>query len=184
MKASGVKVSRTRSIASRFFAWSSVIVMLALIGVTPFGLAGERQTFKVTEVDRQVLSEHTLTPPDVPGHSLILRVQRQVIKAPTNPEYDGADVLIYVYVERVQGAGTSRGVTVDTLKNGDKVFWNFQSKSQKTEKEGGSWELTFEGSGEIVGGTGKYKNAKGDETFSGTVTPDSSIVNTEITWEY
>ena len=68
-------------------------------------------------------------------------------------------------VERVQGIGTSQGVTVDTLKNGDKIFWNFQSKSKKIEKEGGSWELTFEGAGEIVGGTGKYKNAKGTRPF-------------------
>ena len=183
MNASRMGMARPKFSCQRC-SFAVVVSVLILMGMTSAAWAGERQTFKVTEVDRQVLSEHTLSPPDVPGHTLVLRVQRQVIKAPTNPEYDGADVLIYVSVERVQGIGTSRGVTVDTLKNGDKIFWNFQSKSKKIEKEGGSWELTFEGAGEIVGGTGKYKNAKGHETFSGTVTPDSSIVNTEITWEY
>ncbi|MFO0914789.1 MAG: hypothetical protein U0795_17655 [Pirellulales bacterium] len=166
------------------FAWSAVLVVLSMFGVAPRVSAGEKQTFQVVEVDRQVLSEQILTPPEVPGHSLISRVQRQKIQAPTNPEYDGADVLIYVQDERVQGVGSARGVTVDTLKNGDKVFWTFQSKSKRVEKEGGSWEVTFEGTGEIVGGTGKYKNAKGHETFSGTVTPDSTNINTQITWEY
>jgi hypothetical protein len=100
VNASRMEVARPKS-SSDQCVFAAVVSVLMLIGVTSAVWAGERQTFKVTEVDRQVLSEHTLSPPDVAGHALILRVQRQVIKAPTNPEYDGADVLIYVSVERV-----------------------------------------------------------------------------------
>jgi hypothetical protein len=163
--------------------FNSLIAIICTVALSA-AWAGESKTFKVIETDRVVLSEHTLTPPDVAGHALTLQVVRQVIKAPTNAEYDGADVMLYLYSETVKGTGSFHGVTVDTLKNGDQVFWNFRGNRKRVEKSDGAWEVTFEGDGEIVGGTGKYKNSKGYETFSGRVTADSGVVDTEITWEY
>ena len=61
------------------------------------------------------------------------------------------------------------------MKNADSVFQVDEGTHKTTLKEGGAWELNYQGIMEFKGGTGKYKDAKGKGTYKGKVTADSFI---------
>src|SRR5712692_9966198 len=89
-----------------------------------------------------------------------------------------------------EGTGTSRvdadgdvahnsGIYVDTMENGDKAIYHFQStattKNGQTQISGHKWQLEE--------GTGKLKGVKGQGTCKVTATPDGSQMY-ECTGEY
>ena len=73
--------------------------------------------------------------------------------------------------DAVAGNGTFSGVGERTHRNGDKTFYKFQGSTKRTAKDSGSWESISEGKGEIVGGTGKFKNIRGTITFRTVANP-------------
>jgi hypothetical protein len=53
-----------------------------------------------------------------------------------------------------------------------------------TVKEDGSSEPTWEGTYKITGGTGKFKNIKGEGTYRGKATPEGASTEFEGEVEY
>jgi hypothetical protein len=49
---------------------------------------------------------------------------------------------------------------------------NFEGTHKVITKEGGAWELNYEGKFEFVGGTGRFKNIKGHGTYRDHITPE------------
>jgi hypothetical protein len=142
--------------------------------------ANRRFAFIECDKYQRSLSAHTVTPGDVPGHKYSLRVWRHNYTT-TDPEYGEADTTIFQVVDDVLGAGTNFGTAVDTLTSGESVFWQFRGTHKTDPKDGAS---TFEGTGVIVGGTGKYKNARGREVYRGKVTAAGCKTEGEAEWDY
>lgn len=144
--------------------------------------ARELRKYSFVECDKyqRGLSVHTVTPGDVPGHEYSLRVWRHNY-ATTDPEYGEADTTIFQVTDDVFGVGTNFGTAVDTLANGESVFWQFRGTHKTDPKEGAS---SFEGVGTIVGGTGKYVNASGREVYRGKATAAGCKTEGEAQWEY
>lgn len=142
--------------------------------------ANRRFTFIECDKYQRSLSAHTVTPGDVPGHKYLLRVWRHNYTT-TDPEYGDADTTIFQIADDVLGAGTNFGTAVDMLTNGESVFWQFRGTHKTDPKDGAS---TFEGTGVIVGGTGKYRNARGRETYRGKVTAAGCKTEGEAEWDY
>lgn len=144
--------------------------------------AREKRKFTFIECDKyqRNLSVHTVTPGDLPGHKYSLRVWRHNYTT-TDPEYGEADTTIFQVVDDVLGAGTNFGTAVDMLANGESIFWQFRGTQKVDPKDGTS---TFEGTGVIVGGTGKYKNARGREVYRGKATAAGCRTEGEAEWDY
>jgi hypothetical protein len=142
--------------------------------------ADRRFTFVECDKYQRSLSTHTVTPGDVPGHKYSLRVWRHNYTT-TDPEYGEADTTIFQVADDVLGTGTNFGTAVDLLTSGESVFWQFRGTHKTDSKDGTS---TFEGSGVIVGGTGKYKNARGREVYRGKVTAAGCKTEGEAEWDY
>ena len=173
----------TQFVVKKAFAFACCGTLL--LAMAPSLFAGERRAFKFTECDKykQTLSVHTLTPGDRPGHQYTLRIERQNFTT-TDPEYGEAKTTIYDYSDAVDGTGTHRGTAEDVIKGGDSAFWQYQGTHKTVVKEGGAWETTLQGTGVAVGGTGKYKNAKGKETYRGKITPKGCLTDGDAEWEY
>lgn len=141
----------------------------------------ELRKYSFVECDKyqRSLSVHTVTPGDVPGHEYSLRVWRHNY-ATTDPEYGEADTIIFQVTDDVFGVGTNFGTAVDTLANGGSVFWQFRG-THKTDQNGGA--SSFEGVGTIVGGTGKYVNARGREVYRGKATGTGCKTEGEAQWD-
>lgn len=151
-------------------------------GLTASGSLPAKRRFTFIECDKyqQSISTHTVTPGDVPGHKYSLRIWRHNYTT-TDPEYGEADTTIFQVADDVLGAGTNFGTAVDRLASGESVFWQFRGTHKLDPKDGTS---TFEGTGVIVGGTGKYKNARGREVYRGKATAAGCKTEGEAEWDY
>ena len=158
--------------------WSSRIevtaMMFALLAVAG-GLsapAADGKEIAYTKHARQTLSE---TKGD-PGYSGTGELAQQIfldtaIDAPG--DFPVVEVRVYNQDNTVAGNGMHRGYEVHIFKNGDKAYTKYEGTHKVTTKEGGAWEVTYEGTQSYVGGTGRYKDIKGSGTYKGRVTPDS-----------
>jgi len=84
----------------------------------------------------------------------------------TSPDADWNEVPVINYGQSdlVAGSGTVSGYAVRTHKNGDKTYYKYQGKLT-TVAEGGTTYTIGEGTVDLIGGTGKFANAKGSGTW-------------------
>lgn len=151
-------------------------------GSTAIAPARELRNYTFVECDKyqKGVSQYSVTPGDVAGHKYSVRVWRHNYTT-TDPEYGEADTTVFQVTDDVFGTGTNFGTAVDTLASGESVFWQFRGTHKTDPKDGAS---SFEGVGTIVGGTGKYKNAKGREVYRGKATTAGCKTVGEAQWEY
>jgi hypothetical protein len=80
-------------------------------------------------------------------------------------DWDNATFVNYGTSDFSGGSGTVTGFTVRTHPNGDQTFYLYQGKL-KVVGDGDPPPTTGEGTVEVIGGTGKYANARGAGTWS------------------
>ena len=132
--------------------------------------AAEKKSFKWTHTARQTVSEAKSTP--APDHELVQGIYIDPIKT-RSPEFDIIEARITNQDYTVSGDGRHRGVEIDVFSNGDTAINTYEGTHKAITKEGGAWEVTYEGKFEFVGGTGRFKNLKGHGTYQGHVTPEA-----------
>jgi hypothetical protein len=157
------------------------VVMAALSTAT----YAEKGKFTYTKElgSRQTLTSQKVYPGDVAGHEMEQAIQADKYTT-TDREYQGATGLISDHSDSVNGTGIHRGTAIDTLKNGDKVFWKYSGQHKTTMKADGAWETTGEGMADITGGTGKYKNAKGKSPYRFKASPEGYFEEGVQEWEF
>jgi hypothetical protein len=146
------------------------LVLLTVAG----GLSARAAEVEVvyTKNARQILSE---TKAD-PGYSGTGELAQQIfldtaIEAPA--DFPVIESRSYNQDNTVAGNGTHRGYEVLIFKNGDTAYSKFEGTHRVTTKEGGAFEVNYEGMQSFLGGTGTYKDIKGPGTYKGRITPDS-----------
>jgi hypothetical protein len=130
----------------------------------------EKKQISGTDTWGPVVSETMSYPGDVPNHEISQRVRRYTTTS-TEPDLDGTEGLLYMQADSMAGTGSHRGYAVRTYKDGDKSFASVEGTHKMTSTDGGSWELTLEGTWKVTGGTGRFENAKGSGTYNGEIIP-------------
>jgi hypothetical protein len=125
-----------------------------------------------TKHARQIISE---TKAD-PGYSGTGELAQQIfrdtdIEAPA--DFPVIESRTYNQDHTVAGNGTHRGYEVLIFKNGDTAYFKYEGTHKVTTKEGGAFEVNYEGTQSFLGGIGTYKDIKGPGTYKGRITPDS-----------
>jgi hypothetical protein len=111
-----------------------------------------------------VLSRTVFTPGDKPGHELVQTVRTDMTSG-ADADWNETSVTNYGQSDLVDGSGTVSGYAVRTHKNGDKTYYRYEGKIRAT-GTGSARETVGEGTVELIGGTGRFANAKGNGTFS------------------
>jgi hypothetical protein len=165
-----VKEAPMRKLSSRLVIAAMTFVLLA-IGE---GLSARAAEIEVayTKHARQTLSE-TKADPGYPGTG---ELAQQIfldtdIDAPA--DFFVIESRSYNQDNTIAGNGTHRGYEVLIFKNGDRAYSKFEGSHKVTTKEGGAFEVNYEGTQSFIGGTGTYKDIKGPGTYKGRITPDS-----------
>lgn len=156
--------------SSRLDVAGAVLVLLALTG-------GAVQTATSKEIAytkdvRQTISE---TKAD-PGYPTTGELAQQIfLDTVTAPPTDFPIIQIRVYNQdnTVAGNGVHRGYEVQVFRNGDSAYTKYEGTHKVITKEDGGWEVTYEGTQSYLGGTGTYKDIRGEGTYRGMITPDS-----------
>ena len=159
-----------KQILSKIGTVSVIAVVIAISLSFPAQTAEKKVTYSLKS--KQLISQNTVYPGDVPNHQLVQVVRLNSYTASSDPDWKDAEQMVYAQDDQIAGSGTHKGTYVIFHKDGDKSYGTFAVTHKTTVKEGGAWESTYEGKYQYTGGTGKFKNIKGSGTYKGKVTPE------------
>ena len=145
--------------------------------------AAEKKKVTYTKKIKQLISRADVYPGDVPKHKMSQSVRINSVTF-SDPDFGTADCWAYGHLDSVAGNGTHRGYGVCHFKNGDKTYAENEGTHKTTVKEGGAWEVNYEGKIQFTGGTGKFKNIKGGGVYKGTITAKGRTEEGEMEVEY
>ena len=145
--------------------------------------AGEKLKGSYTKTSTREISRNDIIPSDNPKHKMSQWVSIDTVKFSV-PELGSSEDWGYGQADSYAGTGTHRGYTTSSYENGDQTFQKWEGTHKTTIKEDGSWENTYEGTYQHIGGTGKFQNIKGNGVYRGKVTPKGRTEEGEYTVEY
>lgn len=125
-----------------------------------------------TKTARQVLSELKSTPAGESLGELVQGVYQDTVASP-NAVFPVAETQVFNHDMTMAGNGNHRGYEVLKFKSGDQAFSTYEGKHKVVTKPDGTWEVIYEGTQAISGGTGKYKDLKAKGTYTGRMTAES-----------
>ena len=120
---------------------------------------------------------------DVPGHQF-RQYMRMTSFNFSDPDFGSAESLEFGQSDSIKGKGSHRGYSNNNFKSGDKTYNKWEGTHETIVKEGGVWEVSYEGKFDITAGTGKFKNLKGGGTYKGTWTAKGITEEGEFEAEY
>ena len=162
-----------------------VIAAFVVVSLSFSVQAAEKKKITGTNKEGPPISRTVVSLGDDPKHELVaLQIRRDTTTSP-DPDINGTEVIAYDQSNSVAGTGTHRGYFVRHYKNGDIDYGTYEGTHKTTFKEDGSFlEATWEGTYKVIGGTGKFKNAKGSGTYRGKATAEGASTDWESEVEY
>ena len=145
------------------------VVMCVVASVGLSAQAAEKKKLEGSFKSKRIISSTTVYLSDVPRHELAQGVRIDTALSP-DPDFNEIEVLNYGQSDQVAGSGAHKGYRIMLHKNGEESYLKFEGTHKTSVKEGGAWEVSFEGTYEHTGGTGKFKNIKGSGTYTGKTT--------------
>jgi hypothetical protein len=167
----------TSSFAAR--AIGSTLFLVLLAGLSQGLQAAEKKKIVYTTKSAPAASRTVISPGDHPEHRLIQQEQTNMTTS-DEPDWNAAPVTVYSNSDVTAGNGNTSGYATRLHKNGDQTFYKFQG----TAKSSGAGQGTGEGKVELIGGTGKFKNAKGTGTYSSKTSDGSTVTTVTMEVEY
>lgn len=159
--------------------------LLAGVVMSIFAGAAEAEQikFNYTKTTRQTLSSTSMTVGDGPAREMVQAVHYTLI-GKSSGGIELLDEMVYEQDEQIAGSGTHRGFSVNKVRGGGEIHQRWEGTHKTVTKEGGQWDMTYSGKSEIIGGTGKYKGAKGGCDYVGKATQDSAVEDNTCVLEY
>ena len=146
------------------FVFALVVTVVLITASSALSVqAADKQTLTYTAQMGPIISIKIETPGDQPDHQLV-RTVRTDMTLSDNPDWNEVPVINYGQSDLVGGTGKVSGFALRTHRNGDQTYYRYQG-TLMTGPGKGSADTTGEGTVELVGGTGKFKNAKGAGTW-------------------
>ena len=150
----------------------AIAVSAMAIGLATVAEAGEKKKFNYTKNARQTVVETKMAVGGIPERELVQGIYIDSCQSPDR-DFEGMKERVYNQDENGAGGnGMHRGYSIDELKSGDQIFQRYEGTHKLVVKDGGAWEVNYQGKAEIIGGTGKYKNARGQLKYKGRFTAD------------
>jgi len=143
-----------------------------------------KRTYKQLGENAKYLVQHNIDVGDIPGH--MIRIFKLIRTEPAdNPlKYEGVAVketYEYCMAEYVNWSGHHWAYIVTIMENGDKIYSKVDGTTQTTILAKGGAKGTYNGTGAITGGTGKFRGIRGILRYTGIF--DSTIGLNEGTTE-
>jgi hypothetical protein len=133
---------------------------VALIAIPTFASAGETLTWRHTQ---HVVSFQTLPVPNTEGHTLnVTRLEGMA----TFPDGTTAPTMVYAQSDTTNKTAMVRGYFTLKTADGSELWLHYTGTI--------SPDGSSKGTDTVVGGTGRFANAKGEGTFEGTGTPQGA----------
>ena len=136
-------------------------LFLLVIGGSAFA---EKKSIAYTNKMGPVLTRTVVALGDQPNHELTQMVRQDMTRS-SDPDWEGVPAVNNGQSDLIDGSGAVYGYTTRTHKNGDKTFYKYQGTINAI-GAGTQRQTTGQGTVELIGGTGKFANARGSGTWS------------------
>jgi hypothetical protein len=169
----------------RLLSTTGLAGITVVIAVASFSFLAQAEKKKSTGTNKwgPVISQTAAPIGNVPNHDIIQSIRRDTTTS-SDPDFNDTEALVYDHLDQVAGSGTHKGYGARFFKNGDKAYWKHEGTHKTVVKEDKSWELNGQGKWEWIGGTGKFRNAKGGGTYTCRATAEGGGCNWEGETEY
>lgn len=161
---------------------TGMLVVFTIALVSSSVQATEKKSISGTKVTKRIISRNTVHPGDDPRHLMTQTVREDAVTS-SDTDWNDMEAISYEQAEHTDGNGSHGGYLIIHHKNGDETFVKYQGTDKMT-AGGGAWEVSSEGEIQFIGGTGAFKNVKGNGKYKGKSSAKGSIVNWEATLEY
>jgi hypothetical protein len=155
------------------------VTFLVMLVASPASAA--EKTISGTATTKRLISRSILVPGDEPRHAIVQTVREDAILS-SDPAWNDAQGLAYEQSDNAAMGGSHRGYLVIHHKNGDESHLKYEG-TEKIVGDGPSREVSFEGTIQLKGGTGKFRGVKGAGKYQGKATASGSMVNWQVTLE-
>ena len=169
------------------------IVALVTISFCFTTMAAEKKKFSMSTKREKWVSENLLIPYgdnsqmrlDFQRYELKQGVSLDIITESTDPNLFGAEQTVYWQRDRAAGHPlTERGITIARSKDGDCLYFKWESTFKITKFDMLNWEFESKSQVQFIGGTGKYSDLRGSGNCRGKRTPKEDSAKCEGEWEY
>lgn len=142
------------------------VLSVCLPLVSPHASAGQKkeQCFVKTNFKSVVRSVQQIG--DVPNHELVQEQTVYDIKY-TNPDFKTKSEWALLHADLIDGSGPHSGYYYDLHEDGSVTYGAFRGRVKTVSNPDGTWEATWEGTYEYVGGSGMFKRLRGAGTYKG-----------------
>jgi hypothetical protein len=140
------------------------MVVAFTTGIASLADAEEREQ---TTVKTNMITAYKTTLQIGEGHELTQELSIGDIKF-SDPDFGSAREWVYVHTDSIGGSGKITAYFVDYFDDGSQTYGRGEGAVKTTANPDGSWQANWEGTYSYLGGTGKFKNIKGDGTFKGS----------------
>lgn len=144
-------------------ACSNLTILTAVLVLLASPAAAEKKSLTYESHLGPVLSRTSAAPGDRPDHEIV-QTTRQDMTFSADPDWNEVPLINYSQSDLVAGSGTVAGYAIRTHRNGDKSFYSYQGKLRAVTEDGAKYTVG-EGTVNLIGGTGKFANAKGTGTW-------------------
>ena len=152
--------------ANLFRASLTALLIIAGGSFATISEAGEKKDQTYVKTNFRTGSKTVVVVGDVPNHEISQEMSVADIKY-SNPDFKIKDEWTYIHSDTIDGSGKQSGYYFDTHQDGSTSYGTFQGNLKTTTQADGSWETTWEGTYQYVGGSGKFKNIKGSGKYKG-----------------
>ena len=139
------------------------IIIAFTIAVNSTADAAEKS--EQTYIKNNFITASKTTLPLGEGHEVAQELSIADIKYST--DFNTKNEWAYIHTYTINGSGTQSGYYVDTHEDGTQTYGTFEGTIETIAKPDGSWKSHWEGKYKYIGGTGKFKNIKGNGEYTG-----------------
>ena len=169
-----------------FLTRKGIVGLVVTCVIVSFSISAQAEKKKITysKKSKHMVSQTTVYPGDIPNRELVQFVRINTVTRTSDPDFAMIEHLNHGQLDQVAGTGSHRGYTTFVHTGGEKSYVSWEGSHTTTVQEGGTWELRYEGKFQFTGGTGKYKNIKGEGAYKGKVTAEGLSEEGSMVVEY
>jgi hypothetical protein len=166
-----------------------IIIFSMAISFALGASAGEKKKFAYISKGEKMSSSTNLHDSNDLRNKITQWSRPAIITEHSDPSLVGSEQTVHgqsnysAYMDK-EARGLSRGYTITKSKAGDCFYSKWESTWSVVTLAHADWETNEEVRFQIIGGTGKYSNAKGNGSCQSKGTPKGVNAKCEGEWEY
>ena len=152
---------------------AAVLSIIVAFTIAVNSTTNAAEQIEQTYVKNNFITASKTTLPLGGGHEVTQELSIADIKY-SKTDFNTKSEWAYIHTDTLDGSGKQTGYYIDTHEDGTQTYGTFEGTIETTAKPDGSWKSNWEGTYKYLGGTGKFKNIKGNGEYKGQASSEEA----------